>query len=164
TTRIPTPPPAPPAGDSEAPTTRFSSAKNAVRNAVSGATNTGNRPPKPPQGTGEREIESWLGELRGKPGATGTQPPVQPPSAEPTRGMGPGSSGDSSATTAIPAPAEEADESATRAIPIAKPQGNDTDTATEKLNARGDADDKSRQRRSGGVSAQDLLRREGRRP
>jgi RND superfamily putative drug exporter len=40
-------------------------------------------------------------------------------------------------------------------------EGDDSDAATEKLNAQGD---KTRQRRrgGGGLSAQDLLRREGR--
>jgi RND superfamily putative drug exporter len=135
-----------------------------VRNAVSG---TAARPQRPPQGgTGEREIESWLGELRGKPGASGQQPPVQPPSAEPTRTMG-----DSDATTAIPTtppaqtPAQEPaeDDTATRAIPVSKPRGGEAEAATEKLNSRSEADEKTRQRRGGGgVSAQDLLRREGR--
>jgi RND superfamily putative drug exporter len=176
TTRIPSPPPGSGASDSrlgndEAPTTRFASARSAVRNAVSG---TAARPQRPPQGgTGEREIESWLGELRGKPGASGQQPPVQPPSAEPTRTMG---SGDSDATTAIPTPPvqipttppvqaaapEPEDDTATRAIPVPKPRSGEAEAATEKLNARGEADEKSRQRRGGGVSAQDLLRREGR--
>jgi RND superfamily putative drug exporter len=182
TTRIPTAGPSPSdprlgndsrLGNDEAPTTRFTSAKNAMRSAVSGGTA---RPPRPPQGgTGEREIESWLGELRGRPGASGQQPPVQPPSAEPTRNMGPGGQGDpTEATRAIPTappsaiptapPATEpADDTATRAIPVSKPHGGDTDAATEKLNARGEADEKARQRRGGGVSAQDLLKREGRR-
>jgi hypothetical protein len=42
---------------------------------------------------------------------------------------------------------------------VAKPR--DADAATEKMNARGESEEK-RQRRGGGVSAQDLLRREGR--
>ena len=42
----------------------------------------------------------------------------------------------------------------TRAIPVSRPESGDSDVATEKLNARG--------KQSGGVSAQDLLRREGR--
>lgn len=132
-----------------------------MRNAVSGA---GTRAPRPPQGgAGEREIESWLGELRGKPGAGAQQPPVQPPSAEPTRSMGPSGDDTEGATTAFAAQpqaeAEADDETATRAIPVAKPR--DADAATEKMNARGESEEK-RQRRGGGVSAQDLLRREGR--
>ncbi|MET0898498.1 MAG: MMPL family transporter [Mycobacterium sp.] len=154
TTRIPTAPAGVSSGDSEAPTTRFSSAKSAVRNAVTSAANTPVRPPA----SGEREIESWLGELRGKP--MPQQPPVQPPSAEPTRNMGPGGPADD--TTAIPAQQPD-DETATRAIPVSKPNAGDTEAATEKINARGDAEEKSRQKRGGGVSAQDLLRREGRR-
>ena len=72
----------------------------------------------------------------------------------------------------------------TAALPITRPEGNDSDAATEKLNARGkggkggrgdsgdsggqsdngDGGDPARQRRrgGGGLSAQDLLRREGR--
>ncbi len=66
--------------------------------------------------------------------------------------------------------AEDSAEDATRAIPIAKARVGDTEAATEKLNSRAEAgkgagdDDKAPQRRGsgGGVSAQDLLRREGR--
>lgn len=52
----------------------------------------------------------------------------------------------------------------TTALPTMRPQDNDSEVATEKLNARG-RDDNSRQRRrvtGGSISAQDLLRREGR--
>jgi RND superfamily putative drug exporter len=68
-------------------------------------------------------------------------------------------------TTAIPAlgnPPEgrrrtqPQNDDATTAIPVPK---QDADAATEKLNTR---DDEERKRRGGGVSAQDLLRREGR--
>ncbi|MCB0933016.1 MAG: hypothetical protein KDB71_14115, partial [Mycobacterium sp.] len=59
------------------------------------------------------------------------------------------------ANPAPPAPTPPADIAAdeTRAIPISRPENTDTDVATEQLNARG---------QGGGVSAQDLLRREGR--
>jgi trehalose monomycolate/heme transporter len=54
----------------------------------------------------------------------------------------------------------------TAALPVMQSEANDSDAATEKLNARdqGDNGDNSRQRRrgGGGLSAQDLLRREGR--
>ena len=54
----------------------------------------------------------------------------------------------------------------TAALPIKRPESNDSDAATEKLNTRGQGDngDNSRPRRraGGGLSAQDLLRREGR--
>ncbi|OMC52303.1 hypothetical protein A5747_21895 [Mycobacterium sp. IS-836] len=56
--------------------------------------------------------------------------------------------------------------------PVRRPEADDSDAATEKLNARGQGDpgepgdngDNSRPRRrgGGGLSAQDLLRREGR--
>ncbi|MCV7216549.1 MMPL family transporter [Mycobacterium crocinum] len=150
----------------EAPTTRFSVAKNAVKNAVNTAASAtrANRPPAPP--APDREIESWLGELRGKPGAP--TPPPQP-SAEPTRAM----SGPEDTTTAIPnpndkngaddvSPAVSAEE--TRAIPVSRPDQGDSEVATEKLNSRGKKEGEEQRRRGsgGGVSAADLLRREGR--
>ncbi|REY47083.1 hypothetical protein DSL22_06915, partial [Mycobacterium tuberculosis] len=51
----------------------------------------------------------------------------------------------------------------TAALPIIRSDGDDSEAATEQLNARGTSD-KTRQRRRGGgaLSAQDLLRREGR--
>jgi RND superfamily putative drug exporter len=154
------------AGIADAPTTRFSVAKNAVKNAVNTAASAtrSHRPPAPP--APDREIESWLGELRGsgKPGGQPTPPPQ--PSAEPTTAI----PAPEDATTAIPAqreqngaeevsPAISAEE--TRAIPISRPDQGDSEVATEKLNSRGRKDSEER-RRGGGVSAQDLLRREGR--
>jgi trehalose monomycolate/heme transporter len=57
----------------------------------------------------------------------------------------------------------------TAALPVKRPEADDSDAATEKLNSpgqgdRGDDGDNSRPRRrgGGGLSAQDLLRREGR--
>ena len=98
-------------------------------------------------------LRLWLGELRGKPA---TAPDTPEPAAD-------------DATTAIPTQAEPVaeDETATisaeetRAIPVSRPEPADNEVATEKLNARGKnaGDDR---RRGGGVSAQDLLRREGR--
>ena len=201
TTRIPT---ARPTAD-EPQTTRLSTAKNAVRNAVNNAaaaTRAAAAPPAPrPQPPREdREIESWLGELRGTgaPAAQPTPPPAkQPsegrarPSAESTRAMpvgtppegrgqrprqprpGPGNE----PTTAIPAlgtpPEGRGDADSTAAIPAlgTPPEGRggtppagrgrppDPD-ATGKLEAR--EEDEKPKRRGGGMSAQDLLRREGR--
>ncbi len=182
TTRLPGPPPRPPmpdqVSDSEPQTTRLSVAKNAVRNAVNSAadavTQRGQRPagpsgaPTPPQ-RDDREIESWLGDLRG----TGSSPaaPATPsrPSGEPTRAMSDPRSdprSDPSAaepTTAIPAQRADDDvndgeDDATRAIPTSR--GSDADTATEKLNTRPDKD--APRRGGSGLSAQELLRREGR--
>ncbi|WP_163696348.1 MMPL family transporter [Mycolicibacterium sarraceniae] len=154
----------------DAPTTRFSVAKNAVKNAVNTATSAARstRPPAPP--APDREIESWLGELRGKPGTPGTQPTPPASSSEPTQTI----TGPTDATTAIPAqepkshdvsPAISAEE--TRAIPVSRPEQGDCEVATEKLNSRGKVEDKEpdEQRRrgtGGGLSAADLLRREGR--
>jgi len=72
------------------------------------------------------------------------------------------------ATTAIPVQKPNFAADATTAIPVQKPQDDDSEAATEKLNARGKrragkggkGDDKKDQRR--GVSAQELLRREDR--
>ena len=52
----------------------------------------------------------------------------------------------------------------TAALPVPRSEESDSDAATEKLNARGENGDPARQRRraGGGLSAQDLLRREGR--
>lgn len=53
----------------------------------------------------------------------------------------------------------------TAALPAMRSEGEDSDAATKRLNARGQSDngDKARPRRAGGgLSAQDLLRREGR--
>jgi RND superfamily putative drug exporter len=74
-------------------------------------------------------------------------------------------------TTAIPAPHDQngtddvspavsAEE--TRAIPVSRPDQGDSEVATEKLNSRGKKEGEERQRRGGGISAADLLRREGR--
>jgi RND superfamily putative drug exporter len=80
-------------------------------------------------------------------GATGPRP--RPPRPQP--GNEP--------TTAIPTQKprlQNADAPATTAIPTARK--SDAEAATEKLNTP----DEERKRRGGGVSAQDLLRREGR--
>jgi RND superfamily putative drug exporter len=87
----------------------------------------------------------------GDPRGAGPTPPPQP-SADETRalqiprdqssGQPPAENGD--ATTAIPTPPRE---------------NKDPDTATEKLNAPGENPPR---RRGGGLSAADLLRREGR--
>lgn len=162
-------PPAPSAPPAEPATTRFSAAKGAFRNAVSNVTravtpqNGGPTPPasavgdaattafrqadpattafRAPGGvarpadtgqddTGNREIESWLGQLRGNISASGPQ--IQTPSDAPGEGNEP--------TTAF------------RAQPADAPD------ATEKI----DTEQTQRRGTGGGVSAADLLRREGR--
>jgi trehalose monomycolate/heme transporter len=175
TTRIPTPS----STDADEPqTTRLSIAKNAVRNVVNhatAATRQAARPPAPPRE--EREIESWLGELRGTgaPGKPTPPPPANRPSADATRAMPeperrqrpPRPAPGNEPTTAIPTPRsrpQNADAPATTAIPTPRhpaspPEGRGDPDATEKLNTR---EDDERKRRSGGMSAQDLLRREGR--
>jgi RND superfamily putative drug exporter len=183
TTRLPSAPPRPPvptggpAGATPPPapeepqTTRLSIAKNAVRNAVNSAAAMTQRTPRPdaPQPPREdREIESWLGDLRGTGGSGADGVPAARPSAEPTRAMP--EQGGNEPTTAIPAQREDRprkddrphtdDDSAeaTRAIPTARP--SDADAATEKLNTRAEAD--APRRGGNGLSAQELLRREGR--
>jgi trehalose monomycolate/heme transporter len=167
TTRLPGPPPRPPVPDHEPQTTRLSVAKNAVRSAVSNAadavTQRGQqRPsgPSAPPARDDREIESWLGDLRGSGGAPAAPAAAPRPSGEPTRGMpDPRPDPGADATTAIPAQRPDDDEDdATRAIPTAR--ASDADTATEKLNTRPEGD--APRRGGGGLSAQELLRREGR--
>lgn len=164
----PTPKPA------EPPTTRLAIAKNVVRNAVSSAAAAAQRIPRlsgQPAPTGqprkEREIESWLGDLRGNRSSSGPRStaPDQPPgkSAKATRALSDQGSVGDEPTTAIPAQshprtpdADSAD--ATRAIPTQKK--SDAEAATDKLNTHGK--DEPQRRGGSGVSAQDLLRREGR--
>jgi hypothetical protein len=55
-----------------------------------------------------------------------------------------------------------AEDDATTAIPTGPREQKDPDVATQKLNARANDANQPRQRRGGGLSAQDLLRREGR--
>jgi hypothetical protein len=57
----------------------------------------------------------------------------------------------------------------TATLPVMRPEADNSDAATEKLNSRGqgdrdddDGDNPRSRRRGGGLSAQDLLRREGR--
>jgi hypothetical protein len=176
TTRIPTP--RPQASSDEPQTTRLSIAKNAVRNAVNNATARVNHPqadtqraprpgPPPPSAPREeREIESWLGELRGTAPAGGPPaPPPARPSADATRAIP-----EQRPRQARPQPGNEP----TTAIPAQRPRPQDTDAttaiptprkkdpeATEKINTRED-DEHQRRGTGGGVSAQDLLRREGR--
>ncbi len=170
----------------DVPTTRFASARNALRAAVSSAadaiTNRLATPPEVPVATttttapaagGEREIESWLGELRDASGAAVPQH-TSSPSSEPTLSMRSAGSdrADPEATTAIPAQrptsgtdAGGSEDAATRAIPIAGSRTGDSEVATERLNARGEdarGADAGSPRRGEGVSAQELLRREGR--
>ncbi|MEU9805723.1 MMPL family transporter [Mycobacterium sp. NPDC050853] len=174
----------------DAPTTRVPGGNPSGPDAPTARTSVAGTH-RPDRRNADREIESWLGELRG---------PKQP-------GSGPAAeSGD--ATTAIPVskpqpkpqPAQPnrangtAGEDATTAMPIAKPDATrqgppraprppqspqpapPAADATEVLPAPGqdrdqkrtpqqqqDADEATRRSRGGSVSAQDLLRREGRR-
>ncbi|MGV0646676.1 MMPL family transporter [Mycolicibacterium sp. XJ879] len=166
----------------EPPTTRLAMARNAVRNAVNNAAAAAReaaKPPSPPPPPArapreDRQIESWLGELRGT--ATPPGPPPPPagrarPSAEATRAMprSPRPEPGNEPTTAFPAAGtapesansqDAQDTEATTAIPTSRPPENSGDPeATEKIDTR---EDEQPKRRGGGMSAQDLLRREGR--
>ncbi len=159
TTRMPA------AGAGEEPeprTARLTTPQNAPNVAPPAGARSPKAPPSPPP---DREIESWLSELRSAPPkgdgpSVARRPNAAPPkpSAEETRAM--------PAPTSRPAkePADEASD-ATAALPTPPRTDDDASAATEKLNTSGNTGtdgDKPRQRRGGGLSAQDLLRREGR--
>ena len=156
TTRIPTQRPAP-AGEPQ--TTRLpTAAGKAPRNAVSNPSIPRKRPAPPVRE--DREIESWLGELRGNPPAAPQAPQPPPPAQSPQPPVRPRQPS-ADATTAIPAQrprgANPQAQSTERTTAI--PAQRDPD-ATEKLAAQ-DGEDEVR-RRGSGLSAQELLRREGR--
>jgi RND superfamily putative drug exporter len=172
TTRIPIAPGAP-AG--EPPTTRFKAPTDAApgANGVPDAPTTRTpratpsrsaAPTTPPStrasrraesqrgSTQNREIESWLGELRsgnGAPAGGSSQP-----SAEPTRSMP-----EQRPTPRQARPQAQPVDEPTTAIPTQRPQEPGT---TEKIATREAGDDEPKRRGGGGVSASDLLRREGR--
>jgi len=151
----------------EPPTTRFSAQQNASPSPVTGRPPAAPPPgPQPPRGD-DREIESWLSELRGpqpndRPAdPRGTMPPPSKPSADQTRAIQVPNEHPSGQRPKD----EDLEDQATTAIPTPPRDEKDPDVATQKLNARGkntDGGDRTRQRRGGGLSAQDLLRREGR--
>jgi trehalose monomycolate/heme transporter len=140
TTRMPTQRPAAPTGDPE--TTRMPAAANnkKPRTPVSNANGPAPRTRRaaPPPVREDREIESWLGELRGN----GPTPPPARPRPQPQEGAEP--------TTAIP----------TQRPRAGRARAQDPES-TEKLSAQ-PADESRRRGANGGVSAQELLRREGR--
>lgn len=143
---------------------------------------------RPDRRNADREIESWLGELRGpkQPGAAaGTEagdattaipvskPQSTPRPAQPNRASGtPGED----ATTAMPIAKPEVQRPspprAQRPQPEQQQPAKPSTDATEALPAPGqnrtpqqqqEVDEATRRSRGGSVSAQDLLRREGRR-
>jgi uncharacterized membrane protein YdfJ with MMPL/SSD domain len=123
-------------------TPRAEPGRSAPRGAASPS--RGSSPARGSSVTGSREIESWLGDLRGgakgsTPTGDATRPPRerrQPPPSTPAAGVEP----------------------PTTAIPAQRPADAD---ATEKIDTR-EAANENPKRRGGGVSAADLLRREGR--
>jgi uncharacterized membrane protein YdfJ with MMPL/SSD domain len=163
-----------PAAVADPPTTRIAVAKKAVKSAVSNATANSQRSGgtgPPSQAREDRQIESWLGELRGAAPGNPVPPPNPQPSAEVTRAIPVPDSADT--TTALPVQRptgglERSDRgkgTGGRGAPPAgggeKNGGRDPDV-TEKLNTHESDEDSGGKRRGGGVSAQDLLRREGR--
>jgi RND superfamily putative drug exporter len=154
TTRMRTQRPAP-AGEPQ--TTRIPAANRKPRNAGNNANAAPQRTKRaapPPPVREDREIESWLGELRGN------GPAATPPAAPRHRPQK-----DADPTTAIPVPkprgggpAHQAAEPTT-AIPA---QREPDPEATEKLTAQQAEEEGRRRGGVGGVSAADLLRREGR--
>jgi RND superfamily putative drug exporter len=162
TSRIPTNRPNP---GQEPPTTRLSMAKNAVRGA---AAQRAKQPSGPAPKREEREIESWLGELRGAPGGGQPPRPTRPtqPSAESTTAMRAGAP--KPEPQPEPEPEPEGNEPTT-AIPVQRPAQPEENDATTKIPTPQDPDStekldtlEERKRRGGGMSAADLLRREGR--
>ncbi len=142
---------------------------------------SGAQPARPADGRGNAAPAGPAGPSSA---ATPTPTPIPPPkpAQKPTPAPPPAPS--AGQTRAMPIPGNRSGDPAgdpadpTAALPVMQPEGSgdsDSDAATEKMNARGLAekgsddgdgkgDDNSRRRRGagGGLSAQDLLRREGR--
>jgi trehalose monomycolate/heme transporter len=151
-------------------TTRFSAQQNAAPNPArerlpktSAAAPPGLRRPGHQEGPlthkedRETDFEAWISELRGPKandrssdprGTSNAEPLSKPPTDNAAR--------PTSVPKERPGQPTATEDDSTTAIPTSPRNTNDPDIATEKLNARG------RQRRGGGLSAQDLLRREGR--
>jgi trehalose monomycolate/heme transporter len=166
----------------EPPTTRLSTAaKNAARTVVNNAAALTQRThrPAPPQRE-DREIESWLGALRGQDareretqgggasgGGRGARPPADETTAIPVHRSAPEGGGQTRGPGAANAGAQDA-RGANRARPkspaddatTAMPTRRSHDPETEKLTNQREGDE--RNHRGSGLSAQDLLRREGR--
>jgi trehalose monomycolate/heme transporter len=161
TTRMRTPR-ATPAGEPQ--TTRMPAAARKPRNPVNNANPApARRRPTPPPVREDREIESWLGELRG----TGPAPakPAPKPAPNPAPSQRP-QQPSAEPTTAIPTPQgpptsrhSNGGADPTTAIPAQGPQDPE---ATEKLTAQQAEEESTRRGVNGGVSAAELLRREGR--
>ena len=134
----------------EAPTTRFSTARSTGEKSPESESPEG----KSTEGksTEGRDIGSWLSEIRGK--VLPRPSHIEPAGAEePTSVIDDPAPAEEPPTTAIPTRSAPISAEETRAIPVSRPATGDSDVATEQLNARA---------KSNGVSAQDLLRREGR--
>ena len=149
TTRIPTPRTAP-AGEPQ--TTRLPTANSEKPRSANASAQHAKRATPPPPLREDREIESWLGELRGNSPAA--PPPARRP--HPQQGTEP--------TTAIPVQRPHGgrpDEKTAEPTTAITAQPQQDPEATEKLTAQKATEEETR-RRGGGVSAAELLRREGR--
>ncbi len=152
----PRPPSGPAAPPDEANTTRLPASDNTAN------AEPGNQAPQ----RRERQADS---RPAGRPAPP--QPPA-PPSSNQTQAMGVPANRASDDDTGGDKGPDRGDDPAepTTALPVTRSEANDSEAATEKLNARGQDSghkgdvDKARQRRrvGGALSAQDLLRREGR--
>ncbi|MUM19104.1 MMPL family transporter [Mycobacterium sp. CBMA271] len=132
-----------------------------------------------PARNADREIESWLGELRGpkqagpapadqSADATTAIPVSKPqPKSQPAQPNQANAAPGEDATTAMPIAKPDATRQGPPRAPRPRPQQPAPADATDALPAPGakqqQSDDETRRSRGGSVSAQDLLRREGRR-
>jgi len=121
-------------------------------------TRTQTRPSQPTQAKTERlSVPTNPNAAPWPPAPAGSTPPA--PASTPSSGQ----------TRAMPVPTNHSGDNnsdpadPTAALPVTRSDASDSDAATEQLNARGQSDNGDRRRRGGGgLSAQDLLRREGR--
>ena len=141
-------------------------------------------PGQTPAAARARPTEAKTSRLSAPGNSANPAPANQPPGPErPARTTSPANPASptppsSGQTRAIPVPTNQANTSdhnsdtnsnaadPTAALPVMRSEGNDSEAATEKLNARGVPKNgdppRMRRRAGGGLSAQDLLRREGR--
>ncbi len=160
-----TPPEARPAQEPATAATRAGTAPS------SDAANTTRIQTRPGQPT---EAKTTRLSVPGTQTASDVRGPVNsaPPAPTPGPATSPPPAPSDGQTRAMPVPTNRSDDDRndpadpTTALPVMRSEGNDSEAATEKLNARGQSENgdpvRQRRRTGGGLSAQDLLRREGR--
>ncbi len=179
TARAPHDPPHPSAPEAARPSRSGGPARTELGSAQSG-----------PSSAGTKEIQTRASQpsdppttrltAPGAPPARGSSNPAPPAQTRPTTpappAPAPPPAPSAGQTRAMQIPTNRSSDTGgdpadpTAALPIQRPEGTDTEAATEQLNARGgqpDGGENPRPRRrgaggAGGLSAQDLLRREGR--